>query len=31
MTDIYAFAAVLYRALIGGDPIDSASRLTVTG
>lgn len=27
-TDIYAFAAVLYRSLIGSDPIDSASRLT---
>lgn len=27
-TDIYAFAAVLYRALIGSTPISSASRLT---
>lgn len=27
-TDIYAFAAVLYRALIGSDPIDAPSRLT---
>lgn len=27
-TDIYAFAAVLYRALIGTDPIDAASRVT---
>lgn len=25
-TDIYAFAAVLYRALIGSDPIDAKSR-----
>ncbi len=27
-TDIYAFAAVLYRALIGSTPMSSASRLT---
>ncbi len=27
-TDIYAFAAVLYRALIGSDPIDATSRVT---
>ena len=27
-TDIYAFAAVLYRALIGSTPISAASRLT---
>lgn len=27
-TDIYAFAAVLYRALIGSTPIGAASRLT---
>ncbi len=27
-TDIYAFAAVLYRALIGTDPIDSTQRVT---
>lgn len=27
-TDIYAFAAVLYRALIGSDPIDATSRIT---
>lgn len=27
-SDIYAFAAVLYRALIGSTPISSASRLT---
>ncbi len=26
-TDIYAFAAVLYRALIGSDPIDATSRV----
>ncbi|MEI6579171.1 MAG: PASTA domain-containing protein [Eubacteriales bacterium] len=26
-TDIYAFAAVLYRALIGSDPLDAPSRL----
>ena len=27
-TDIYSFAAVLYRALIGSDPIDAKSRVT---
>ena len=27
-TDVYAFAAVLYRALIGSTPISAASRLT---
>ncbi len=27
-TDIYAFAAVLYRALIGSDPIDATLRVT---
>lgn len=27
-TDVYAFAAVLYRALIGSDPIDAKSRIT---
>ncbi len=27
-TDIYSFAAVLYRALIGSDPIDAAQRAT---
>ena len=27
-TDIYAFAAVLYRALIGSDPIDATQRVT---
>ncbi|MBQ2415511.1 MAG: hypothetical protein II283_03665, partial [Alistipes sp.] len=27
-TDVYAFAAVLYRTLIGSTPISAASRLT---